>query len=126
MNKDLEIIKKYLHLLYGYYEVDDGKPIQEKVAKAVEQIDAEIERLEKANSGLAETFGALNNEIIYYKHEISRLKAELEKRPEVVYCKDCIWNDGACDEEIKYSAIGEVDLLSFCSAGQRRESEEGK
>ena len=51
--------------------------------------------------------------------EVDRLKAEIEKREEVVRCEDCIWNDGACDQEINYSA-DDVDLLSYCSAGQRR------
>lgn len=57
--------------------------------------------------------------------DISRLKAEFEKRPEVIYCGTCKYyvpNENFCNAGL----LGKVSPFDFCFRGQRRESEEGK
>lgn len=63
--------------------------------------------------------------------DITALKAEVEKRPEVVRCGECKNYEWEDDES---NVVGHVCELTgdskngddFCSQGQRRESEEGK
>ncbi len=69
--------------------------------------------------------------------EIDRLKAELEKRPEVVRCGECKKKDlgftcplacanAVIEAKTKTKNFILFDDNDFCSAGQRRESEEEK
>lgn len=106
-NENLEKIKQLCDVEVPYNEVCSIH------ANALGEIQEAAERM-------AEEIETKDGALTFALLEVARLKAELEKREEVVRCEDCIWNDGACDQEINYSAIDEVDLLSYCSAGQRR------
>lgn len=63
--------------------------------------------------------------------EIARLKAELEKRPEVVYCKDCD-PEKCCTVQIFIDGMGTItpsehkDIAEtfYCAMAVRKESEE--
>ena len=76
----------------------------------------------------AELATAKENELKALR-EMGRLKAELAKRPEVVFCKDCraMQKGDQIDPERLTCVHGAiVEPYDFCSMGQRRESEEGE
>jgi len=102
-----------------------------------ERMAAEIERLETADV-LSDEVALKNTKYIEeLEAEITQLKAELEKRPEVVRCGECkkkdlgftcplICANAVIKAKTKTENFIVFDDNDFCSAGQRRESEEGK
>ena len=111
MNKDLEIIKKNIKEITDSEGYDYWDELGEKAIAAAERMASEIRDLRITKSELI----AENEQL---RVTVDRLKAELEKRPDVIYCKDCVnrFSEDACaiDKE-----------KHFCSFGQRK-SEEGK
>lgn len=109
-NKDLEIIKQnepYRRIDFEDYKVGFDSIKWRAVIEAAERMVAEI----------------------------ARLKAELEKRPEIITCGECklrgtdnCWLAEIDDTDDEYETFWEpqTDDNDFCSHGQRRESEEGK
>ena len=126
MNKDLEIknpnIREYHTILGELIEIENYHPnltLQlQHIKEAASRMAADIERLKKEVSDVRISCYDHIKETIGLKDYIARLKAELEKRPDVIYCKDCVnrFSEDACaiDKE-----------KHFCSFGQRK-SEEGK
>jgi len=87
-----------------------------------ERMAAEIEQLkEEVNE----------TQTVYYSvlKDNTRLKAELEKRPAVVYCKDCIYKNQCKAAVIFQESTSKIEgpfkfyYLKFCSYAQRRENE---
>lgn len=113
MNKDLEKIKENAILLLQLdpecsEACDLMDECQKEIIVAAERMATYIEHQKKMINNLGV--------------EIARLKAELEKRPEVVRCGECKHKEW-CRKSINKDGHGDMCPLSFCSAGQRRESE---
>lgn len=152
MNKDLEEIKDNLNILKGYTSNEADELLDISIAVA-ERMAAEIEALK---SQYLEPAGVEYNDLeeMFDEKHIDRdgpdmvlvptshwnkiqtafyvgrtqmldFKDELEKRPEVVRCVECKHKEW-CRKSINKDGHGDMCPLSFCSAGQRRESEEGK
>ena len=124
-NKDLEIIKKNFNIITESEGYDYWYDLEKEAIFAAERMVAEIERLkEEVNE----------TQTVYYSvlKDNTRLKAELEKRPEVVDCKDCIYKNQCKADVIFQESTSKIEgpfkfyYLKFCSFGQRRESEGGK
>lgn len=130
MNKDLEKIKENAILLLQLdpecsEACDLMDECQKEIIVAAERMAAEIEQLkEEVNE----------TQTVYYSvlKDNTRLKAELEKRPAVVYCKDCIYKNQCKAAVIFQESTSKIEgpfkfyYLKFCSYAQRRESEVGK
>ena len=126
MNKDLEIIKNNL----GYFMLSRTDKYGRECAKniinlAAERMAEEIERLEAELNYREQEIEGLRNGRKLFENNI---KAELEKRPEVVRCGECIHQDTSdCICAYYESENGwKTDIRGpndFCSRGQRRESE---
>jgi hypothetical protein len=130
-NENLEKIKQLCDVEVPYNEVCSihANALGE-IQDAAERMAAEIERLKKHEETSNYLLGSA-------KDHIDRLKAELEKRPEVVRCGECKKKDlgftcplVCANAVIKAKTKVENFILfvdnDFCSAGQRRESEDGK
>lgn len=118
MNKELELIRRETYALWEEYGVRVNL-----INEAAERMAAEIEQLkEEVNE----------TQTVYYSvlKDNTRLKAELEKRPEVVYCEGCIYKNQCKAAVIFQESTPKMEgpfkfyYLKFCSYGQRRESEE--
>lgn len=155
MNKDLEEIKDNLNILKGYISNEADELLDISIAVA-ERMAAEIEALKSQYlepagveyNDLEEMFDEKHidrdgpdmvlvptshwNKIqtAFYVGRTQTLgfKAELEKRPEVVYCKDCTRAFCTNITLALKCRIWRVQVSpnAFCSRGQRRKSEEGK
>lgn len=115
MNKELELIRRETYALWEEYGVRVNL-----INEAAERMAAEIEQLkEEVNE----------TQTVYYSvlKDNTRLKAELEKRPEIIRCGEC--DNLIINDDGKYCGIA-IDAKrtcnDFCSRGQRRESEVGK
>ena len=114
MNKDLEIIKRSM--------TGNGKyrdELTDEVIAAAERMSAEIERLKNEVNETQVVYYSVLKESKQYRNEAVRLKAELEKRPEVVRCGECKYRGTGCCPFLEGDEPDE-----FCSRGKRKESEE--
>lgn len=118
-NKDLKTIKECIHQIR--WSDADGE--YDMIIDAAERMAAEIERLETADV-LSDEVALKNTKYIEeLEAEITQLKAELEKRPEIS-CENCKYQTKS---QICYkTGLFIIDQKFICSYGQRRESEEGK
>lgn len=121
MNKDLEIIKKYRDKAAKHVITGVVLDCLNVIEAAAERMAAEIGRLKTQGKVACELF----DELKISQKENFDLKAELEKRPEVVRCGECNFK-AWCRKSINKDGHGDMCPLSFCSVGHRRESEEGK
>lgn len=132
-NKDLKTIDDALNSgvlnTNDFFEFDSATV--EIIFGAAERMAAEIEKKEKIiqdqfniiNRYQATIMPMVDKNYEDFQREIARLKAELEKRPEVVRCVECKHKEW-CRKSINKDGHGDMCPLSFCSAGQSRESEE--
>ncbi len=126
MNKDLEIIKEQSNLIVPkgqccqspkYNPINIILSSAERMAAEIERKDAKIEELRTLVSE--------------YKRINEVIKAELEKRPEVIYCEGCIYKNQCKAAVIFQESTPKMEgpfkfyYLKFCSFGQRK-SEVGK
>lgn len=119
-NKDLKTIDDALNSgvlnTNDFFEFDSATV--EIIFGAAERMAAEIERLKKHEETSNYLLGSA-------KDHIDRLKAELEKRPEVVFCKNCKKRD-ICSQIMRFPLLKQTIKkipVNYCSLGQRRESE---
>lgn len=132
--KDLEIIKKELSdnetiqavaniLFADLCNFQHGVEKLELIKSAAERMAAEIEAQSKVGYAAQELLKDKKN-------EIDRLKAEIEKRPEIIECKNCKFKKHCNQSILRFNEKDSEDFFDkkvlFCSNGQRRESEEGK
>jgi hypothetical protein len=130
-NENLEKIKQLCDVEVPYNEVCSihANALGE-IQEAAERMAAEITQTKNVAHDFEIGFEDAQK-------EIARIKAELEKRPEVVRCGECKKKDlgftcplVCANAVIKAKTKVENFILfvdnDFCSAGQRRESEEGK
>lgn len=95
------------------------------------KLKAEVERLNTSLNEESIRANVLERCVEERENEIARLKAELEKRPEVVYCEGCIYKNQCKAAVIFQESTPKMEgpfkfyYLKFCSFGQRK-SEEGK
>ena len=136
MNKDLEI-KKLCNAIRNYAEceLDYGtlktlKMIEDSASRmAAENAEHQkwYEINHEAHCDVMNKYNEALADITELKKEIACLKAELEKRPEIIRCGEC--DNLIINDDGKYCGIA-IDAKrtcnDFCSRGQRRESEEGK
>ncbi len=134
MNNNLEIIKNFAEEIgTNFYNDEELVEVRRQIILAAERMAAEIEKKEKIiqdqfniiNRYQATIMPMVDKNYEDFQREIARIKAELEKRPDVVRCGECDFKEW-CRKSINKDGHGDMCPLSFCSHGQRRESEEEK
>lgn len=134
MNKDLEIIKELCDVEVPYDEVCSI------YANALSEIQAAAVRMAEEIEQQKECKENNYDRLIEAQDEISRLKAALASKPDVVRCGECrrrnmlfqcpISEANALIKQLEKvpSKKPFIELTDdcFCSNGERRESEEGK
>lgn len=152
MSEDLEKIKQLCDVEVPYNEVcsihanalGEIQEAAERMAAEIARLKAELEKFQLVatscndEANISQITRMVNRAIgegregegsdLYWAQcwcllrEIKHLKAELEKRPEVVRCGECEHKEW-CRKSINKDGHGDMCPLSFCSCGQRRESE---
>lgn len=122
MNKDLEIIKKNLdYFLLNRTDKYGRESAKNIINLAAERMVAEIERLAQYEKFYPDKHKAHLQLMDRYNEalaDITALKAELEKRPEVVFCKNCKLAY-RCNQKV--FVIGEtmnLRTITLCDAGE--------
>lgn len=136
MDKDLEIIKKEKENYLFNHGIAEEPPEIKAIIIAAERMAEEIKHYRGLAKRFEESYNqavtSLGDPIANMADEIARLKAELEKRLEVVKCEECK-HKNICKKSIifqkctfKMQGSFEFYYLDYCSLGQRQEKETKK